>query len=99
MLCLFFTTFFNFAAFAHKGHKTKKKFVEAGMTVAKVRPANNEETFITIIFQQSARFYKIPKDSNPAFLELLKDSEKNKTEVLIKRADEASDIILGVRKK
>ena len=66
------------------------------MTVAIIRPA--EYKFIPVNFLESARFYKLPMDANPAFLELLKASEHNHIQVLVKRADEKSDIILSVER-
>jgi len=69
------------------------------MTVAAIRPANNDETFVRVTFNESQRFFKLPNDANPKYLELLKESEKNKTPVIIKRANEGSDIILEVGKE
>lgn len=84
---------------ARKGHKKKAKGVEAAMTVAAIRPANTDETFVRVTFTQSQRFYKLPNDANPKYLLLLKESEKNHTAVLVKRAKEESDIILEVKKQ
>ena len=79
-------------------HKAKKKPVENTMTVAAIRPPNSNETFVRITFLQSQRFYKLPNDANPAYLRLLKESEQQHSPVVIKRAQEESDVILGVRK-
>lgn len=68
------------------------------MTVAAVRTPNSGETFVRISFLQSQRFYKLPNDANPAFLELLKASAQGHTPVVITRANEQSDVILSVRK-
>jgi len=84
---------------AQKKHKAKHKRVEHTMTVAAIRPANHEDAYITVTFLESARFYRLPKDANPAYLDLLKQSEKNHKPVLIKRREETSDIILSVKKK
>lgn len=83
---------------AGKKQKTKKQNVETTMTVAAIRPANSNENFIRVTFLQSARFYKLSKDAKPAYLELLKDSEKEHTKVVITRANEQSDIIMEVKK-
>jgi len=76
----------------------KKKGIENTMTVAAIRGSNNNETFIRVTFIQSQRFYKLSNDADPSFLNLLKESEKNHTPVIIKRAKEKSDIILSVKK-
>ena len=68
------------------------------MTVAAIRTPGNNETFIRITFLQSQRFYKLPNDANPTYLDLLKESEKEHTPVIIRRAKEESDVILNVRK-
>ena len=81
---------------ATKGHK--KKGVSTVMTVAAIRSANPNDTFIRVTFSQSQRFYKLPNDADPAYLSLLKVSEKNNTPVVIKRASEESDVILKVTK-
>ncbi len=67
------------------------------LRVAVVRPAG-DDGFITVGFLRSQRFYKIAKDANPAFLEILRDSEKNQSSVSITLANQDSDIIIGVRK-
>ena len=82
---------------AHR-HKKKVKGVETTMTVVAIRPPHNNETFVRVSFTPSQRFYKLPNDANPAYLDLLKASEKNHTPVVIKRAKEESDVILSVRK-
>ena len=68
------------------------------MTVLSVAPANNDETYISVIFQVSQRRYKLPKNANPAYLKLLRESEKSHTPVLVERAKEESDIIVSVKK-
>ncbi len=69
------------------------------MTVAGIRPPIGEEPYIAVTFNESARFYRIPKNAAPEYLDLLRESEKNHTPVLVKRANEYSDIILRVKKK
>jgi len=69
------------------------------MTVAAIRPAGNDQAFIQVSFYESQRFYKLPKDANPAYIKLLTESERRKTTVTIKRASEYSDVILTVTRK
>jgi hypothetical protein len=97
LLSLFFVTITLQSNAAMKSHKKKAKGVENAMTVAAIRPANTDETFVKVTFNQSQRFYKLPNDSNPKYLELLKESEKKNIPVIIKRASEQSDIILEVK--
>lgn len=73
--------------------------VEYEMTVAAIRPARETDAYHEVTFEESARFYRIPKNTSPAYLELLRDSEKNRTRVWVKRANEYADEILRVRKK
>jgi len=82
-----------------KGKKSKTKMVTSSMTVARIRPSGKDQTFISVTFDQSQRFYKLPNSANPAYLELLKASEASHTPVIIKRATQASDVILSVQKK
>lgn len=82
-----------------KHKKAKGKPVEYALTVAAIRPANNDQTFVKVSFNESQRFYKLPNNADPAYIDLLKESEKNHTPVLVKRANEYSDVILRVRKK
>lgn len=90
----------SFQVFAIGKHKkAKNKNVENTMTVAAIRPATNDQAFIKVSFNESQRFYKLPKDANPVYIELLKESEKNHTQVTIKRSSEYSDVILNVKKK
>ena len=97
VLGLFFMLF-SIQSFAAPKHRTKKKSIEDTMTVAAIRIPNSSETFVRVTFVRSQRFYKLPNDANPNYLDLLKASEKNHAPVIIKRKDVASDIILGVRK-
>lgn len=69
------------------------------MTVAAIRPPRGDDPYIEVTFNESARFYRIPKNAAPSYLDLLRESEKNSTPVLVKRANEYSDIILRVKKK
>jgi hypothetical protein len=66
------------------------------MTVAMIRPT--EDKFIPINFLESARFFRLAKDANPAYLELLKESERGHFKVLVKRASEESDLIVSVER-
>lgn len=68
------------------------------MTVMKILPETNDATFIKIVFKRSERMYKLAKNAKPEYLQLLKESEKNNTPVVIKRADEESEEILSVEK-
>lgn len=87
------------SATAKQAHrKAKKKGVVHAMTVLMISPPSNEETSIGVIFQVSQRRYKLPKDANPAYLKLLKESQANHTPVLVERASEASDVIVSVHK-
>ena len=70
---------------------------EMVLRVAVVRPAG-DDGYITVGFLRSQRFYKIAKDTNPAYLELLKNSEKNQSSVRITLENRDSDIIVGVSK-
>lgn len=83
---------------AVKGHKTKKNSVADTMTVAAIRVANPNETFVKVTFSQSQRFFKLPNDANPNYLTLLKESEKNNTLVIVRRENQQSDVILSVEK-
>ncbi len=73
--------------------------VEYALTVAAINPPAGDDAYIEVNFNESARFYKIPKNAAPEYLELLRMSEKTNTPVLVKRANEYSDIILRVRRK
>jgi hypothetical protein len=81
-----------------KGHKTKKNNVTNTMIVAAIRAANPKDTFVRVTFFQSQRFFKLPNNANPNYFKLLKESEKNNTPVIVKRANEESDVILSVEK-
>jgi hypothetical protein len=81
-----------------KGYKTKKNTVTDTMTVAAIRAANPNETFVKVTFFQSQRFFKLPNDANPDYLNLLKESEKNNTPVVVKRENQESDVLLSVKK-
>ncbi len=94
---LFMVSAFPLTA-APRKHKNKVKGVVRPMTVIAVEPPNNNETYISVIFQISQRRYKLPKDANPAYIKLLKESARNHTPVLIERAKEESDIIMSVKK-
>lgn len=98
MLSLLFLLGSLHASAIGKHKKVKNKSVEYALTVAAIR-ANNDQTFVRVSFNESQRFYKLPNNADPAYLDLLKESEKNHTPVLVKRADEYSDVILSVKKK
>ena len=83
---------------ATKKHKAKKTGVVHSMTVIMVAPPNNDEPFIGVIFRVSQRQYKLPKNANPEYLMLLRESEKNHTPVLVERAKEESDVIVSVKR-
>jgi hypothetical protein len=86
------------ACAAVKKHKAKSKSVVYSLTVAGIRPENKGDTFVRVSFLQSARFYKLPKDANPEYLILLKESEKSHKPVMVERANETSDVIISVTK-
>lgn len=98
MLILFFLVCALQSCEAMKGNKKQTKNVAQIMTVAAIRAANPNDTFIRVTFSQSQRFYKLPNDADPAYLKLLKESVKNNTPVIITRAGEKSDVILSVEK-
>ena len=81
-----------------KSHKKKHKQVTQSMTVAAIRPEQNNETFVRVIFLQSQRFYKLSNDADPKFLKLLNGSLQSHTPVIVKRETEESDVILSVTK-
>ena len=66
------------------------------MTVAAFRP--DEGKYYSINFLESARFYRLEKDANPGYLELLKESERGHFKVLVTLASEASDEIVRVER-
>jgi hypothetical protein len=97
--------FFLIIAFPSCALVQKKKVnngkvpVEYALTVAAINQPAGNDAYIEVSFNESARFYRIPKNAAPEYLELLRMSEKTNTPVLVKRANEYSDIILRVRKK
>ena len=98
MLGLLFMAFTNSATAAQKKHAPKKKGVVQSVTVLEVGAPVNDDPFIRIIFRVSQRIYKLPKDANPKYLDLLKESMHNHTPVQVRRAKEESDVILSVEK-
>jgi hypothetical protein len=76
----------------------KKKGVVHTMTVLEVQPPRKDETYIEVSFRISQRIYKLPKNANPKYLELLKQSEREHTPVMVWRAKEESDVIVTVEK-
>jgi hypothetical protein len=98
LLSLFFLLMGNDAHATAKDKKKKRKAVENAMTVAGIRPPGNDQAFTQVTFNESARFYKLPKNANPAYLDMLKESQQKKTLVIIRRASEYSDVILSVKK-
>ena len=102
MLGLFFLAIaFPSCALVQKNNKKNngKVPVEYTLTVAAINHPSGDDAYIEVSFNESARFYRIPKNAAPEYLELLSMSEKTNTPVLVKRANEYSDIILRVRKK
>jgi hypothetical protein len=97
LLSFLFVLYFAFSAAGRD--KKHKKGVATSMIVAVIRPASKEDSFITVCFTKSARFYKLPKNANPRYIALLQESAKNKSAVTITRANEQSDIILSVTNK
>jgi len=98
VVSLLFMVYALQAIAAPQHHKAKKKGVVHSMTVLLVNLENNNEPYIGVIFQVSQRRYKLPKDANPAYLQLLKESQHDHTPVLVERAKEESDIIVSVKK-
>jgi len=98
LLSLLFMVYSIHAIAGSKHHKTKTKGVVYSMTALYVNPPNNDETFIGIIFRESQRKYKLPKDANPQYLDLLKESEKKHIPVLVERVKEESDVIVSVKR-
>ena len=87
------------AAAQKKKKKSVKNSVEYALTVAAIRPAAGDDPYIEVTFNESARFYKISKNAAPGYIDVLRESEKTGKPVLVKRANEDSDIILRVRRK
>lgn len=82
-----------------KKKNTGKRPVEYALTVAAIRPAQPTDQYIEISFNESARFYRLPRNADPSYIELLQRSQKESKPVLVKRANEYSDVIMRVRKK
>ena len=68
------------------------------MNVAEILPPVSKDTFITVTFYQSQRYYEFPLHGNPQYMELLKNSLKNRVPVIITRASEQSAVILRVER-
>ena len=96
---LFILSALQSCAIQKKKKNTGKTPVEHALTVAAISTPRSEDAYIEVSFNESARFYRIPKNTAPSYLDLLRQSQKNSTPVLIKRANEYSDIILRVKKK
>jgi hypothetical protein len=100
ILSLFFVLHtFTASAIQKKKKNTAKKPVEYALTVAAIHPPVGEDPYLEVTFNESARFYRISKNAAPAYISLLRESEKKSTAVLVKRAGENSDIIIRVRRK
>ena len=97
-LSLFFIAWCIPAAAIQKKHVAAKKGVVNTMIVISIAPPENERPYFTVIFRVSQRAYKLPNDANPRYLKLLKESEKNHTPLLVRRAREESDVIVSVEK-
>lgn len=98
MLGLFLTLNPAAAPAVQKKHPGDKRGVVNTMTVLRVGPPEKDVTYISILFRVSQRVYKLPKDANPAYLRLLRESERNHTPVLVRRTSEESDVIFSVGK-
>lgn len=100
MLSLLFIVLFSQSCAIFKPKKKNgMESVEYALTVAGIRPAGGEDAYIEVFFNESARFYRLPKNATPEYLTLLRMSEKEQVPVMVKRANEYSDIILRVKKK
>jgi hypothetical protein len=95
-LSLFFLACALQPAWAIKGHKKKIKGVSQKMTVAAIRPVNDDDEYVIVTFIESQRFYKLPNGTNKAYYLLLKESAENHKPVLVQRASEQSDVITSV---
>jgi hypothetical protein len=86
------------AAFKGKQKKKKKMEVQYTLTVARILPGNDTDSFTEVTFSESQRFYRLPKTANHSYLEILTAAEKSGKPVIVRRANETSDIILSVKK-
>jgi hypothetical protein len=77
--------------------KQKGKSVEYKLTVGGVSPSREDQKYMEVVFLESARYYRISKKSKKS-LALLSEAQKSQKPVMVKRANEYSDIIIGVRK-
>lgn len=70
---------------------------EQRYTVAKLR---EDSAHITVIFLESARFYRLMKSHEcyGKYLPILQEAEKRKTKVAISFSDPDSDVILKVKR-
>ncbi len=98
MLGLFFVAITMGSCSVLQDHENRKNVVTNTYTVAAIRPHGQNETFMTVMFLRSARFYKLADDADPAYIAMLKESEQHHTPVVITRASEESDVILKVSK-
>jgi hypothetical protein len=98
LLSLLFIAFSFHSIAATKHHKVTKQGVIHSMTVIDVGPLADDAHNLGVIFRISQMKYKLPKDANPEYLRLLKESEKNHTPVLVERATEQSNVIISVKK-
>jgi|GEM_PF-3218134 len=101
VLCLLFALSICASCMGTKKKKVNdgKHPVEYALTVAAIHPASATDQYIEVTFNESARFYRLPRNANPSWISLLEESQKNSTPVLVKRANEYSDIIIRVRKR
>ena len=76
----------------------KKKTVVDTMIVMEVNPAEKGAAYHEVTFRRSARHYRLTIKANPGYLELLKESGRKKTAVLVERADVGADVILSVKR-
>lgn len=71
--------------------------VYSNMIVMEVLPKDATNDFTEIIFQTSARVYKLPTKNSSKYLKLLLNSKNKNVPVIIKRETENSEIILDVK--
>lgn len=69
------------------------------MTVAAIREKNPGDHFTRVTFSESQRFYKLPDDADPAYMQLLQESQKNNTPVVVSTDKKHDDVIVGVKRK
>lgn len=76
----------------------KAKPVVNSMIVLDIAPPTKADPYYEVVFQVSQRQYRLSKEASAKYLRLLRESKRNRTPVLVKRAREDSDVILSVKK-